>query len=117
MNSDSEPSGFSSFFLCPAASFPRRVRRLAEARATLEKAVALRPDIFGSNALLGATLHTLGEDEASYEVLVHAHALNPGDHETADLLFKEAMILAEREGTQPKYGLALAYPRQPGYVG
>jgi len=93
------------------------VRRYGEARAALEKAVALSPDIFGSNALLGATLHTLGEDEASCEVLVHAHALNPGDHETADLLFKEAMILAEREGTQPKYGSALACPRQSAYVG
>ena len=88
-----------------------RLRRYAEARAALEKAVALRPDFFGSNALLGATLYALGEDAASYQVLVHAHALNPEDRDTAQLLFKETLILANREETQKKYASALAYLR------
>jgi tetratricopeptide (TPR) repeat protein len=88
-----------------------RLRRYGEARKPLEKAVALRPDFFGSNALLGATLYTLGEDEAAYKVLGHAHALNPEDHDTANLLFKETLILASKEETQKKYTSALAYLR------
>jgi len=93
-----------------------RLRRYGEARQPLEKAVALRPDFFGSNALLGATLFTLGEDEAAYEVLGHAHALNPEDRDTANLLFKETLILANKEQTQKKYASALAYLRTAGQL-
>jgi len=93
-----------------------RLRRYGEARQPLEKAVALRPDFFGSNALLGATLFTLGEDEAAYKVLGHAHALNPEDRDTANLLFKEALILASTEETQKKYASALAYLRTAGQL-
>ncbi len=85
-----------------------RVRRYGEARQPLEKAVALRPDFFGSNSLLGATLYTLGDDEAAYHVLDHAHALDPDDQDTANLLFKEALILAGKEEAQKKYASALA---------
>ena len=91
-----------------------RLRRYDEARKPLERAVALRPDFFGSNALLGATLYALGEDEAAYQVLGHAHALNPEDRYTADLLFKEALILAGKEETQKKYTSALACLRTAG---
>jgi tetratricopeptide (TPR) repeat protein len=93
-----------------------RLRRYAEARAALEKAVALRPDFFGSNAILGATLYALGEDEACYKVLLHAHALNPGDLDTADLLFKEAVILADKEEAQHNDGLALAHLKTAAQV-
>ena len=58
-----------------------------------------------------ATLYTLGEDEAAYKVLGHAHALNPEDRDTANLLFKETLILASKEETQKKYTSALAYLR------
>ncbi len=88
-----------------------RLRRYGEARQPLEKAVALRPDFFGSNALLGATLYTLGEDEAAYKILGHAHALNPEDLDTANMLFKEALILAGKEETEKKYASALGYLR------
>ena len=96
-----------------------RLRRYADARAALGKAVALRPDFFGSNALLGATLYALGQDEPAYKVLSHAHALNPEDPDTTSLLFKEALVLADREETQKKYDSALAYVQkaaqlQPG---
>ena len=86
-----------------------RLQRYPEARAALEKAVALRPDFFGSAALLGATLYTLGEDEAAYRLLDHAHALNPQDRDTSNLLFKEALILANREEGRKKYDSALAF--------
>lgn len=84
-------------------------RRYREARKPLEKAVALRPDFFGSNALLGATLYMLGEDGAAYKVLGHAHALNPEDRDTANLLFKEALILANKEERENKDNAALGY--------
>jgi hypothetical protein len=78
----------------------------------LTKAVALRPDFFGSNALLGATLYALGQDEPAYKVLSHTHALNPEDRDTASLLFKEALFLANREESQKKYD-SLLMSRKP----
>jgi tetratricopeptide (TPR) repeat protein len=86
-----------------------RLRRYSDARASLTKAVALRPDFFGSNALLGATLYALGQDEPAYKILNHAHGLNPEDRDTANLLFKEALILASREENLQKYESALGY--------
>jgi tetratricopeptide (TPR) repeat protein len=86
-----------------------RLRRYSDARTALAKAVRLRPDFFGSNALLGATLYALGQDEPAYKVLSHAHALNLGHRDTANLLFKEAVILANREENQKKYKSALSY--------
>ncbi len=65
--------------------------------------MALRPDFFGFNALLGATLYAPKRDEEAYRVLSHAHARNPGDRDTADLLFKETMVLATREERRNKY--------------
>jgi len=71
-----------------------RLKRFAEARAPLEKAVSLRTDFFGSNALLGATLYSLKDDQAAYRVLDFAHQLKPDDADTAELLFRVCMILA-----------------------
>jgi len=71
-----------------------RLKRFAAARAPLEKAVSLRPDFFGSNALLGATLYSLKDDQAAYRVLDIAHQLKPGDADTAELLFRVCVILA-----------------------
>src|SRR5205814_684636 len=65
-----------------------RLKRYAEARATLEKAVVLRPDMFEMNAPLGATLYALGDDPAAYRVLSHAHELNPQNADVAGFLFK-----------------------------
>jgi hypothetical protein len=53
----------------------------------------------------------LGEDVAAYKVLVHAHALNPEDPDSMNLLFKEALILANKEETEKKYPSALGYLR------
>jgi tetratricopeptide (TPR) repeat protein len=86
-----------------------RLRRFREATGPLETAVAARPDFFGSNALLGATLYALREDAPSYQALNHAHQLNPQDVDTANLLFKVAVILAQKEFEQKKYEPSLAY--------
>ena len=73
-----------------------RLKRFAEAHAPLEKAVSLRPDFFGSNALLGATLYSLKDDAAAYRVLDFAHQLKPDDADTAELLFRVCVILANK---------------------
>jgi Flp pilus assembly protein TadD len=73
-----------------------RLKRFAEARAPLEKAVKLRADFFGSNALLGATLYSLKDDQAAYRVLDFAHQLKPDDADTAELLFRVCVILADK---------------------
>lgn len=87
-----DPESFEIFHNLGLSYF--RLRRYPEARAALEKAVSLRPDFFGSNALLGAVLFTSREDELAYPVLVHANELDPGNADTAGLLFKVAMLLA-----------------------
>lgn len=65
-----------------------RLQRYAEAREALEKAVALRPEFYGSVVLLGATLYILGDDDAALPVLEHAHRLNPADTQTTEVLEK-----------------------------
>ena len=86
-----------------------RLHRYKEARAPLEKAVTLRPDFFGSGALLGATLYALGQYELSYAALRHAHQLNPQDQDTANLLFSDAVVLAQSEFKQKEYEKCLVY--------
>lgn len=65
-----------------------RLQRYAEARVPLEKAVALRPEFYGSVVLLGGTLYMLGDDEAALPVLEHALRLKPTDSETAAVVEK-----------------------------
>lgn len=86
-----------------------RLKRYAEARGPLQKAVAMRPDFFGSNALLGASLYALQEDDAAYRTLTHAHQLNPQDEDTSALLFKEAVILAQKRFLSKLYSDCLRY--------
>lgn len=82
-----------------------RLKRFADARAPLEKAVSLRPDFFGSNALLGATLYSLKDDSAAYRVLDFAHQLKPEDADTAELLFRVCVILANKSAADPAAAL------------
>ena len=65
-----------------------RLERYAEARVPLEKAVALRPEFYGSVVLLGGTLYMLGDDTAALPVLEHALRLKPTDTETAAVVEK-----------------------------
>ena len=81
-----------------------RLKRFAEARAPLEKAVSLRADFFGSNALLGATLYSLKDDPAAYRVLDFAHQLKPDDADTAELLFRVCIILANKSAAADPAG-------------
>jgi tetratricopeptide (TPR) repeat protein len=89
-----------------------RLKRYADARKPLEEAVARRPDFFGSNALLGATLYALRDDEAAYPVLDRAHRLKPEDPEAANLLFKVALSLALEKYEKKAYAESLGYLRK-----
>ena len=86
-----------------------RLKRFAEARGQLEKAVSLRPDFFGSNALLGATLYSLRDDSSAYRVLGFAHQLKPDDADTAELLFRVSVILANNSAAAADYGASLKF--------
>ena len=48
--------------------------------------MTLRPQFYGSVALLGATLYMLGDDAAALPVLERAHELNPSDTQTGAVL-------------------------------
>ncbi|HEV2379832.1 MAG TPA: hypothetical protein VG206_08555 [Terriglobia bacterium] len=72
----------------------------------------MRPEFFGTNALLGAALFTLQRDDAAYRVLAHARELNPRDAETANLLFQECMILSRKSFQSQDYARCLGYLRQ-----
>jgi tetratricopeptide (TPR) repeat protein len=86
-----------------------RLKRFAEAREPLEKAVSLRPDFFGSNALLGATLYSLKDDPSAYRVLDFAHQLQPDDTDTAELLFRVSVILANKSAAAADYQASLKF--------
>jgi Tfp pilus assembly protein PilF len=86
-----------------------RLKRFAEARGPLERAVSLRPDFFGSNALLGATLYSLKDDPSAYRVLGLAHQLKPDDADTAELLFRVSVILANKSAATADYGTSLKF--------
>jgi Flp pilus assembly protein TadD len=86
-----------------------RLRRFAEARGPLEKAVSLRPDFFGSNALLGATLYSLKDDLSAYRILDFAHQLKPDDADTAELLFRVSVILANKSADAADYRASLRF--------
>jgi len=82
----------------------------------LERAVALQPDLFSANALLGATLYGLEEDELSYPVLKHAHSLNPQHAETNGLLFGVSLGLGQRELLAKRYAQSLVFLRQAAAI-
>ncbi len=86
-----------------------RLRRFAEAREPLEKAVSLRPDYFGSNALLGATLYSLKDDSSAYRTLKFAHQLNPDDADTTELLFRISIILANKSVAGADFATSLKF--------
>jgi hypothetical protein len=74
--------------------------------------VALRPDFFGSTALLGATLYTLKDDESAWRVLHFAHQLRPDDRDTTELLFRTFVILGNKSVENGNYSAGLAYLMQ-----
>ncbi len=86
-----------------------KMKRFAEARAPLEKALARWPDLFPLNSLYGAVLANLGEDRAAYGPLRRAHALNSEDQPTAELLYRTTISLAGKSQAAREYTEALRY--------
>jgi Tfp pilus assembly protein PilF len=65
---------------------------------------------------LGAVLFALKEDEFAYQVLVHANELEPGNSDTADLLFKVAMLLARDRFHTQDYTRCAEYLRKASQI-
>ena len=86
-----------------------QLERYQDARGPLERALKRWPDLFPLNALYGAVLEKLGEDNQAYETLRHARELKPDDAGTADLLYVTAMKLGKKSEEARHYSIALRY--------
>lgn len=89
-----------------------QLNRFQEARAPLQSALKRWPDLFPLNALYGAVLWKLGEEQPAYRVLQHAHELNPGNSGTVDLLYTASLELASKSQGMRRYSDALQYCQQ-----
>lgn len=89
-----------------------QMNRLEDARVPLAKAVERWPDLFQLSALYGAILAKLGEEEAAYAALLHAHRLNPEDKSTEDALFLTTLGLGRKKAFAKQYAAALHYFQQ-----
>lgn len=83
--------------------------RFTDARQPLENALKRWPDLFPLNALYGAVLAKLGEDTQAYDVLLHAHQLNPEDAPTSEQLYLTTMRRAESSLRAPDDAKALVF--------
>jgi tetratricopeptide (TPR) repeat protein len=86
-----------------------QLNRFEDARVPLAQALKRWPDLFPLNALDGAVLAKLGEDQQAYAVLRHAQQLNPQDTATSDLLYATTLKLAEESQKARRYSDALRY--------
>jgi tetratricopeptide (TPR) repeat protein len=89
-----------------------QLNRFEEARAPLADTIKRWPDLFQLNALYGAVLLKLGEDLSAYQVLSHAHQLNPQDSGTVDLLYRATLGLAGKSQGNRQYPGALRYLKE-----
>jgi len=86
-----------------------QLNRFADARPPLAEALKRWPDLFPLNALYGAVLVKLGDDDHAYDVLRHARRLNPQDSSTAALLYETTLRLAKKRARQQQNSEALHY--------
>jgi tetratricopeptide (TPR) repeat protein len=86
-----------------------QLNRFSDARAALSDVVVRWPDIFQLNALYGAILSKLGEDEAAYKTLQHAHQLNGQDPAVGDALFIATIMVARKHQAAKDYPEALRF--------
>jgi len=68
------------------------------------------------NALYGAVMARLGDDESARRILRRAHELNPEDAGTGDLLYLTSLRLAEKSRQAQQYSHALEYLREAATV-
>jgi protein O-GlcNAc transferase len=86
-----------------------QLSRFEEARAPLANALQRWPDLFQLNALYGAVLLKLGEDQEAYQTLRHAHQLNAEDSGTVDLLYTTTLKLARESQGGRQYSDSFRY--------
>jgi tetratricopeptide (TPR) repeat protein len=86
-----------------------QLNQFDEARKPLEPAIKRWPDLFQLNMLYGAVLMKLGDFQPAYETLRHAHDINPGDSNTADMLYATTIDLAQKTRDAKNYPDALRY--------
>jgi tetratricopeptide (TPR) repeat protein len=86
-----------------------QLNRFEDARAPLEQALKRWPDLFPLNALYGAVLAKLGELDRAYDVLQHAHQLNPQDSSNTNFLYATTVKLGEKQQAARQYPAALRY--------
>lgn len=85
-----------------------RLKRYDESRTALLGAVKQWPDLFELNSLLGVVLYRLGDLDGAYEMLNHAHALNPQDRDSSAFLYEVSLVLAEKRVVATRFRAALA---------
>lgn len=85
-----------------------RLKRYDEARTALLGAVEQWPDLFELNSLLGVVLYRLGDLNGAYEMLSHAHALDPQDRDSGAFLYEVSLVLADKRVAQTQYEAAVA---------
>jgi tetratricopeptide (TPR) repeat protein len=86
-----------------------QLNQLQQARPPLEIALKRWPDLFPLNALYGAVLMKMGEEDRAYGVLMHAHELNPQDASTPETIYLLSLKLAEKAKAAKQYSSALRY--------
>ncbi|MGA7928990.1 MAG: tetratricopeptide repeat protein [Candidatus Sulfotelmatobacter sp.] len=86
-----------------------QLNQFEQARASLAKVIEQWPDLFQLNALYGAVLAKLGEDDAAYKALNHAEHLNPQDPGMTDLLYKITLTLARKSQNARQFANSLHY--------
>ena len=86
-----------------------QLNRFDDARTPLAQSLKRWPDLFPLNALYGAVLAKLGENDQAHDVLLHARQLNPEDSSTTDLLYITTLKLAETRRGARQYVGALRY--------
>jgi len=89
-----------------------QLNQFEAARQPLAGAVERWPDLFELNALYGAVLVKLSDDVPAYRVLTRAHALQPQDTATEQLLFSTSFRLAEKTKNAGQYSASLSYLEQ-----
>jgi tetratricopeptide (TPR) repeat protein len=86
-----------------------RLKQYREARIPLAQAILRWPDLFELNALYGAVLFNLDEQQTAHAVLRHAHELNPQDAGSRDLLYRVCLLLAQRSSTAKQFVVSLGF--------
>jgi len=93
-----------------------QLKRFSDAEVPLAGALKRWPDLFQLNALYGAVLLNMGDEQKGYAALKHAHELNPEDAGTQDLLYRAALALAEKSQEAKQYTESLRFLQEAAKV-